>query len=118
MNKTYSAWTSAPPGPSSVPYKVYKYCPGLLERLWRIIRVIWRRGRVAKQWRHAEDVWIPKEESDASDITQFHTISLLSVEGKIFFKILANRLTELLLRNSYIDTTVQKGGVQGIPGCI
>jgi len=40
------------------------------------------------------------------------------VEGKIFFKILANRLSEYLQRNSYIDTSVQKGGVQGMPGCL
>lgn len=112
-----AARTSAAPGLSGVPYKVYRHCPRLLERLWRLIRVVRRRGKVAKQWRHAEGVWIPKEEN-ASDIAQFRTISLLSVEGKIFFKILANRLTEYLLRNSYIDTTMQKGGVPGMPGCL
>ncbi|XP_063050368.1 uncharacterized protein LOC134445223 [Engraulis encrasicolus] len=116
-NTVRAARTSAAPGPSGVPYKVYKHCPRLLQRLWRIIRVVWRRGRVAKQWRHAEGVWIPKEEN-ASDISQFRTISLLSVEGKIFFKILANRMTDFLLRNSYIDTSVQKGGIPGFPGCI
>lgn len=84
----------------------YKYCPRPLERLWRIIRVIWWRRRVTKQWRHAKGVWILKEESD---ITQFCTISLLSIKCKIFFKILANRLTEFHLRNSYINSIVQKG---------
>ncbi|KAF7644984.1 hypothetical protein LDENG_00212670 [Lucifuga dentata] len=112
-----AAQTSAAPGLSGVPYKAYKHCLRLLERLWRLIRVVWRRGRAAKQWRHAEGVWIPKEK-DANDITQFRTISLLNVEGKIFFKILANWLTEYLLRNSCIDTTVQKGGVPGMPGCL
>lgn len=34
---------------------------------------------------------------------------------KNFFKVLANRLPEFLLRNSYIDITVQKGGVPGMP---
>ncbi|XP_076860736.1 uncharacterized protein LOC143513938 [Brachyhypopomus gauderio] len=111
------ARASAAPGPSGVPYKVYKHCPRLLVRLWRLIKVVWRRGRVAKQWRYAEGVWIPKEEN-ASNISQFRTISLLSVEGKIFFKVLANRLTEYLLKNSYIDTSVQKGGVPGMPGCL
>lgn len=111
------ARTSAAPGPSGVPYRVYKHCPRHLERLWRLIRAVWQRGKVPKQWRHAEGVWILKEE-DASDIAQFRTISLLSVEGKTFFKVLANRLTELLLRNPYIDTTVQKGGVPGMLGCL
>ncbi|XP_050957201.1 uncharacterized protein LOC127158092 [Labeo rohita] len=55
--------------------------------------------------------------SEISDIgTRF--ISLLSVEGKIFFKIMSQRLMEYLLKNGYIDTSVQKGGVPGVPGCL
>lgn len=45
------ARSSSAPGPSGTSYKVYKHCPRLLLRLWRIIRVIWRRGKVAQQWR-------------------------------------------------------------------
>lgn len=30
----------------------------------------------------------------------------------------AQRLTEYFLRNKYIDTSVQKGGVPGVPGCL
>lgn len=112
-----AARSSSSPGPSGVPYRVYKQRPKLIVRLWKIIKVIWRRGRVATQWRSAEGVWIPKEE-DASNIEQFRIISLLCVEGKIFFKIVSQRLTDFLLKNSYIDTSVQKGGVPGIPGCL
>ena len=100
-----------------MPYKLYKRCPRLLHRLWKILRVIWRRGKVAQQWRFAEGVWIPKEEN-AKNIEQFRTISLLSVEGKIFFAILSRRLTEFLLKNEYIDTSVQKGGIPKVPGCL
>ncbi|KAL1267230.1 hypothetical protein QQF64_002905 [Cirrhinus molitorella] len=63
----------------------------LLQLLWKIIKVIWRRGKVAQQWRHAEEVWIPKEEN-SSNIEQF--------------------------RNKYIDTAVQKGRIPKVPGCI
>ncbi|XP_056127556.1 uncharacterized protein LOC130105540 [Rhinichthys klamathensis goyatoka] len=112
-----SARTSSAPGPSGVPYKVFKHCPRLLERLWKILRTIWRRGKVPQQWRYAEGVWIPKEEN-ASNIEQFRTISLLSVECKIYFKIVSNRLMGFLLKNTYIDTSVQKGGIPGVPGCI
>ncbi|XP_075304756.1 retrovirus-related Pol polyprotein from type-1 retrotransposable element R2 [Odontesthes bonariensis] len=112
-----AARSNSTPGPSGVPYVVYKRCPRLLKRLWTILRVIWRRGKVAQQWRHAEGVWIPKEESSIT-IEQFRIISLLSVEGKIFFSIVARRLMEFLLRNTYIDTCVQKGGVPKVPGCI
>ncbi|KAI2653774.1 hypothetical protein H4Q32_014114 [Labeo rohita] len=87
------------------------------KRLWKIIKVIWRRGKVVQQWRHAEGVWIPKEEN-SSNIEQFRVIPLLSVEGKIFFSIVARRMTEFLLQNEYIDIAVQKGGIPKVPGCI
>ncbi|CAC5423476.1 unnamed protein product [Mytilus coruscus] len=36
------------PGPNGVPYKVYKNCQRITRRLWKLIRVIWRRGRLAE----------------------------------------------------------------------
>ncbi|XP_062272394.1 LOW QUALITY PROTEIN: uncharacterized protein LOC133978067 [Scomber scombrus] len=112
-----AARSSSTPGPSGVPYLVYKRCPELLRHLWKTLKVIWRRGRVVDQWRCAEGVWIPKEEN-SRNIDQFRTISLLSVEGKVFFSIVSRRLTEYLLKNNYIDPSVQKGGVPGVPGCL
>ncbi len=55
------ARSSSAPGPSGVPYKVYKNCPKLLHRLWRVLKVIWRRGKIAQPWRYAEGVCIPKK---------------------------------------------------------
>lgn len=60
-----AARTNSAPGPSGVPYVVYKRCPRLLKRLWKLIKVIWRRGKVAQQWQHAEGVWIPKKRAQA-----------------------------------------------------
>ena len=37
-----------------MPYLLYKHCPELLRQLWKILKVIRRRGRVADQWRWAE----------------------------------------------------------------
>ena len=94
-----AARASSAPGPSGVPYSVYKRCPGLLNKLWKLIKAIWRRGRIADQWRYAEGVWIPKEENSKT-IEQFRSISLLSVESKIFlFRILSRRLTGYLINN-------------------
>lgn len=73
------AWGSTAPRPSGVPYKVYKHCPRLLQRLWRITGVVQQRVKVAKQWHHAEAFWISKEKH-AKDIMRFCTISLLSME--------------------------------------
>ena len=102
---------------NGVPYTVYKRYPGILKLLWKVLYTIWRRGRVANQWRQAKGVWIPKEEK-SKEINQFRIISLLNTEGKIFFSILSRHLSKFLIMNEYIDTSVQKGGVAGMPGCI
>ena len=44
--------------------------------------------------------------------------SLLNTETKIFFGLLSRRLSDFILGNGYIDTSVQKGGVAGMPGCL
>ena len=84
-------WGSAP-GPNAIPYKAYKMCPLLLKRLWRLLKVVWRKGEVPEAWKEAEGIFTPKERNSKT-VNQFRTISLLNVEGKIFFAILARRLT-------------------------
>ena len=56
-----------------------------VQQLWKILRVMWQRGRVTNQCRCAEGIWIPKEEN-FRDTNPFRTMSLLSIEGNIFFQ--------------------------------
>ena len=105
------------PGPNGVPYKLYKNCPRVANILYNYLREMWVQNKVAKSWRRAEGVLIPKEHN-ATQIERFRTISLLNVEGKIFFKMKADKITAYLLENNYIDTRIQKGGVPGISGCL
>ncbi|XP_052251742.1 uncharacterized protein LOC127858578 [Dreissena polymorpha] len=72
------------PDPSGIPYKVYKKCPKLLRRLWSLLRTVWRKEKNSKT---------------INKFRTFRIISLLSVEGKIFFSILAKRLTTYMLEN-------------------
>lgn len=74
-----------------------------------MIRVIWCRGRVAKQWRHVEGLWILKEEN-MSDITQFCTktkygFSYGSIPHKLVLKALTTYSTmcQRRLKNSYLQ---------------
>ncbi|XP_039504261.1 uncharacterized protein LOC120460516 [Pimephales promelas] len=92
--------------------KLYSVCKDLNIRFAEDLT---KEDRVARKVEQARK--IPKEEN-ASNIEQFRTISLLSVECKTFFKIVSNRLMGFLLKNTYIDTSVQKGGIPGVPGCI
>lgn len=105
------------PGPNDITYKVYKCCERLRKRLWKLLRVAWRKNFLADEWLVAEGCFIPKEEN-SSNIKESRTILLLSVEGKIFLGILAKRLTSFMLENGYMDASVQKGGVPGVPGCL
>jgi hypothetical protein len=111
------ARAASAPGPNGIPYRVYKNCPKLAKRLWKILKVAWRRGQVTDSWVLAEGCFIPKEKNSQS-LKQFRTISLLNVEGKIFLAVLARRMTSYLLANNYIDMSVQKGGVPGVSGCV
>ena len=69
------------------------------------------------QWMKADGVYISKEQN-SSGLNQFRPISLLNVEGKIFFSVMAARMTTYLKQNDYLDVSVQKGGIPGIPGCV
>ena len=65
----------------------------------------------------ADGIFIPKV-IEAAEIGDFRVIAKTNVEGKIFFGIIAKRLSTFLLTNGYIDTTVQKAGIPGFPGCM
>lgn len=75
-----------------------------------------------KRWKKASEVerklleeLIPKEKN-SSTIDQFRQISLLNVEGKIFFSVVAQRLSAFLQKNNSVDTSVQKAGISGLSG--
>lgn len=76
--------------------------------LLKILRVVWRRGKVANQWKYAVCVRIPKEVKD-------HFVALH--RGKNFFSILSLRL--LMFCYNYIDTSVHsRGRTSRIPSCL
>ncbi|XP_026059304.1 uncharacterized protein LOC113043970 [Carassius auratus] len=111
------ARSASAPGPNGIPYKVYKRCPMILRRLWKLLRRIWTKGIIPASWKRAEGCFVHKE-MDSSDISQFRTISLLSVECKVFFSVLAKKMTTCMVKNKFVDTSVQKGGIPGFSGCL
>ena len=105
------------PGINGVSYKVLKKCPSAARTLWMLLREAWRKDVVPKEWCLANGIYIPKEEKSEL-LSQFRPISLLNVEGKIFFSVLSRRLSNFVLSNGYVDTSVQKAGIPGFPGCL
>ena len=63
--------------------------------------------------------FIPKiEDPDPNNILHFRELALLNVEGKLFFSLVSRRLyNHIVMRNKFIDTSVQKGCMDNIPGC-
>ena len=87
----------------------------MAKRLWKLLKIAWRTGQVTNSCVLAEGCFIPREESSRV-LKQFHTISLLNIEGKIFLAVIARTMTSFMLANKYVDIAVQKGGVPGVSG--
>ena len=58
------------------------------------------------------------KEKDSRKLHQFQSISLLNVEGKIFFAVITKRMTMFMINNWYVNTSIQNAGIPGFPGCI
>ena len=54
---------------------------------------------------------------DPNNIKDFRPISLLNVEGKFFFSILSKRLEKHIYSNKLINSSIQKGSMEKVPGC-
>ena len=88
------------PGINMIPCKVYKYCPNICDYLFRLFKSCFQNCVVPVQWRIATEVYIPKSGSpDPNNIKDFRPISLLNVEGKLFFSILSKRLEKHIIIN-------------------
>ena len=111
------ARSKSSPGNDGVSYKVYKNCPRLRNILFLLLRDMWKKKKEASRWKIAEGIYIPKEEN-SSEIGQFRPISMLNIDGKIMNGILAKRVVDFIQKNGYVDESMQKAGIPGIPGCV
>ena len=101
-------------GMNRISYKLYKNYPHVPRKLIVLLQQAWKKGIVPQELCLADCIWIPKE-MQSKVITNFHPISLQNGEGKIFFGVLAHRMTTFLMSNHYINTSVQKAGIPGFP---
>ena len=81
-------------------------CPNVAKLLWGYLNELWKKINVVSDaWREAEGVFIPKEDG-AESVETFRTISLLNVEEKLFFSLKADRITDLLIKNRFINSSI------------
>ena len=65
----------------------------------------------------ADVIHIPKEK-DPRKVDQFRPISLLNIDGWIFFDVIAKRMARFMINNGYVNSSTLRAGKPGIPGCI
>ena len=81
------------PGGDGIPAEVWKHGgDNLSNRLHQLITKAWEEGSVPQAWKDASIVTIYKK-GDRTDCGNYRGISLLSIAGKIFARILLNRLS-------------------------
>ena len=107
------------PGYNVIPYKVYKKCTKINSFLFNVFKSCVKNCVIPMQWRYAKEIYIPKSKSPSeSNIKDFRPIALLNVEGKLLFSLISKRLeAHLIANNSFINTSIQKGCMEKVPGC-
>ena len=113
----WKATAKSTPGINGISYKLYKRCPKVLAFLWKLLRVAHINKFIADEWGLADGIYIPKEKN-SKHLEQFRPISLLNVEKKIFFRVIAKRMMRFVLNNKFINISIQKAGIPSFPGCI
>ena len=68
-------------------------------------------------WQRAVIILVPKSDK-LDDPSQFRPIALSNCDGKIFFSLLSKHLLEYLISNNYMITSVQKGFLPKVAGCV
>lgn len=94
------------PGPDGLPGELYKkYCEKLSPYLLRVFLQAQNDDALPPTLTEATITLIHKKGKDPLEVGAYRPISLLNVDGKLFAKLLANRLSPLLERIVHPDQT-------------
>ena len=100
---------SACPGLNSLPYLIYKKCNAIMRTAHLIFLKIFKSKDVPRDWAIAFVVLLQKTKGVLDDLSEFRPIAITNTLGKIFFSIISARLQNLMVKNNYIQTILQKG---------
>nr|VZI38030.1 unnamed protein product [Spirometra erinaceieuropaei] len=85
------------PGSDAIPVEVYKHgCPQLMDHLTALFQEMWRQGEVPQDFKDVKIVPLYKRKGNRPVSDNHRGISLLNIAGKIFARILLNRLNNHL----------------------
>ena len=102
-----------------ISYSVLKNCASLIPALLRLYNLCWTTKCVLSQWKVGviQLLGKPAAQQDPSSPSNFRPIALTSCLGKVYTSILKQRWQHFMVSNGYLNTTIQKAFVDGIPGC-
>ena len=98
LNKAIDSLSSdKAPGNDGIPPEIIKAGKdsSLIHRLHELLIDCWEEGTVPQDMRDAKIVTLYKNKGDRSDCNNFRGISLLSITGKVFARVVLNRLQKL-----------------------
>ena len=111
---------SAPSPLDQIRYRVLKHCPSLLSALLDLFQFCWSMHTIPSGWKEGVIHLIPKASAreNPRDPGNFRPIALTSCVGKLFTSLLKNRWLRFMTSNGYLDTSLQKAFIPGVPGCL
>ena len=110
---------SCPSPLDQIPYLVLKKCPSLMSALLHLFNTCWAVKEVPAAWKVGVLRLLGKKkaEEDPKLPKNFRPIALTSCIGKLFTSLLKQRWMNYMRDNCYLNTTVQKAFMDGVPGC-
>ena len=82
--------------------------PNIITNICHLFNCCYATGLYPKHFKTAEIIMIPKTKTPSPDPTQYRPISLLNILGKIFAKIINNKLVEHLENNNIIRESLKE----------
>lgn len=113
--------TGAAPSPlDQITYLVLRRCPSLALALLDLFDLCSEQRRVPVLWKQGVIKLIPKVAAEEEPHTpaNFRPIALTSCVGKLYTTMLKTRWLKFTTSNNYMDTSVQKAFLPGVPGCL
>lgn len=104
-------------GFNGISFLVYKRCASVRRILWHIVCRVWVEKTIPSAWQIGRIKLLDKGK-DNSQPGNMRPISILNAEGRLFWTIYQERLADYMLKNGYIDRSVQKAFLPGMAGCI
>ena len=89
----------------------------MLYVLSNVMREVWLSRVVPSSWQRGRVTLIPKS-GDNSKPDLMRDITVLNVEGRLFWSVFQRRLASFVIKNNYLPRSVQKAFLEGVAGCV